>query len=155
MVLKPLYGLYQNLTTVQENTLSDVLKDLPYGNRVIFNWELDKLRIWDGSKFINSPSINIDGGVLKRQEKYSGLSNASGIYTVVFPTPFTVAPIVQPVMNNQDTTNVYMRLSDVSPTGFTINVYSINTTSILGIITLGTAVTPLANVTMDVLVTEK
>lgn len=148
-------SILTNYTQAEEDALALVLSGKNSGSSVIYNITLSKSRIWNGTSFDNAPNLSTDGSAIKRQEKYNGQSDVNGVYTIIFASPFSVPPIVLPIMNNQDVTNAYMRLSDVSVNGFTINCYSINTTSILGIVTLGTAVTPLANVAMDVLVMEK
>src|SRR6218665_1630497 len=77
-------------------------------------------------------SYNSSTGVLnvpnytptKRTEVYSGTTNASGVYTVTFPVAFSVAPNIQASITNQGSTNQYLRVSNISTTGFTINAYS-------------------------------
>lgn len=91
----------------------------------------------------------------KRLELYSGTTNASGVYTVTFSSAFGAAPNIQASMTNQSAVNQYLRISAVSTTGFTINVFSRSTLTVLGIDLLSSAVTNVNAVPVDVSVTEK
>lgn len=102
--------------------------------------------------------ITIAAGTIstaKRQEVYSGTTNGSGVYTVIFGTAYSVAPNVQVSISNQATTNQYCRVSAVSTTGFTINAYAFNTNNLLGIISLLNTTSSVSSLGLDVLVTEK
>lgn len=90
-----------------------------------------------------------------RQETYSGTTNASGVYTITFTDPYDTAPNIQASITNQSSTNQFIRVSSVSTTGFTINVYQRNSASVLGIEVLLAAVVNVNGATVDVLVTEK
>lgn len=91
---------------------------------------------------------------LKRQETYTGTTNGSGNYTITFSTSYSVAPNIQAnlVGNN---TNQFARVTAVSTTGFTVNVYSFNSLSIAGIVALLPTVTNVSGASADVLITEK
>lgn len=91
----------------------------------------------------------------KRQETYSGTTNGSGIYTVVFPVAFSVTPNIQASMPVQANTNQYLRISALSTTGFTVNAYSFNTNTLLGIVGLVSATTALSSIAVDAMVTQK
>src|ERR1700749_1115121 len=91
----------------------------------------------------------------KRQENYSGTSNASGLYTVTFPTPYGTAPNIQPSLPNQANTNVFVKINSVTTTGFTINVFQRNSVNLLGIDVLLFATSNVSGASVDVLVTEK
>lgn len=95
----------------------------------------------------------VTGG--KRLEMYSGTTNSSGVYTVTFSTAFAVAPNIQVSITNQGSTNQYVRISNISTTGFTINAYSFSTNTLLGIVSLVSTTTNINGATIDVLVTEK
>lgn len=93
----------------------------------------------------------------KRQETYSGTTNASGNYTVTFSVAYAVAPNIQASISNQSNVQYQIRVSAVSTTGFTINVNQRNTAflSLLGLDILTAGVTNISGAVVDVLVTEK
>lgn len=91
----------------------------------------------------------------KRQETYSGTTSGSGTYSVTFSAAYSVAPNIQMSITNQSVTNQYARVSSISTTGFTINVYSYSTNSLLGIISLISSTTNINGASVDVLITEK
>lgn len=96
----------------------------------------------------------------KRQETYSGTTDASGNYTVTFPVAFPVAPNIQAqLIGGTDLT--FFRVSSVTATGFTVYAFgrsSVTSLPIVGTLTgalLGSAGTALLGASIDVLVTEK
>ncbi len=91
----------------------------------------------------------------KKQETYSGTTNASGVYTVVFGVAYSLAPNIQANIINQSSTNQFLRVSSVSTTGFTINVFQRNSVNLLGIDVLLSATANTSGAIVDVLVTEK
>lgn len=100
--------------------------------------------------------VDVDGQVTreanpKRVESYSGVTNASGVYTVTFPTAFSVAPNIQanPIGGS---TEIFLKIVSVSTTGFTINVFQ--RANVLSL-ALSTATTPVSGANVDVLITEK
>lgn len=108
--------------------------------------------------YSSGTGISISGNTIataKRQEVYSGTTNASGVYTVTFGTAYSVSPNVQVSISNQTTTNQYCRVTSVSTTGFTINAYVFNSNNLLGIVSLVTTTSNIASLGLDVLVTEK
>lgn len=82
---------------------------------------------------------------------YSGTSNASGNYTVVFATAYSAAPNIQANVVGGNTEQ-QCRIVSVSTTGFTINAFQRTTVLSLA---LSTATTPVIGAAIDVLVTEK
>lgn len=94
----------------------------------------------------------ITGG--KRVEPYSGTTNGSGVYTVTFGTAFSVAPNIQANLVG-NSTNQYLRVASISTTGFTVNAYSFNTNTLLGIVSLINTTANLSGAAVDVVVTEK
>lgn len=92
---------------------------------------------------------------MNRQERYSGTTDASGNYTVTFATSYPVAPNIQASISNQSTTNQTIRVSSVTTTGFTVNVYQRSAVTLLGIEVLLAATTNVSGATVDVLVTQK
>jgi len=91
----------------------------------------------------------------KRLELYSGTTNASGAYTVVFAVAFSVAPNIQASVTNQVIANRFVRVTSVSTTGFTINVFDRSSLTVLTLDLLAFATTNAVGATVDVLVTEK
>lgn len=91
---------------------------------------------------------------VKRQETYSGVTDASGNYTVVFPTPFSVAPNIQTQIVNGSHNNS-LRVVSISTTGFTVAVGVRAALTVLGLAVLGFDVTATSGVAVDVLVTSK
>lgn len=96
----------------------------------------------------------LNSASIKRQETYSGVTDASGNYTVVFATPFSVAPNIQAQVVN-GSHNTSMRVAAVSTTGFTIAVGTRAGLTVLGLTVLGFDVPATAGVAVDVLVTSK
>lgn len=86
---------------------------------------------------------------IKRQEKYSGATNASGNYTVSFGTPYAVAPNIQANIIGGSNTQI-IKITSVSASGFTVNVT--NRTDVVGLLPTYANVTGAA---VDVLITEK
>lgn len=103
--------------------------------------------------------VNVDtkGRILsgKRSEIFSGTSNSSGIYTVTFGTSYSVAPNIQASITNQSSTDQFIRISSISTTGFTINVFQRSPVTILGISLLPGSVTNVNGASIDVVVIEK
>lgn len=85
----------------------------------------------------------------KRQETYSGTTNGSGVYTVTFPTAFSVAPNIQAGITNGTDTQT-SRITSISTTGFTILVR--NRTDVIGLLP---SYANVSGATVDVVVTEK
>lgn len=86
---------------------------------------------------------------IKRQETYSGTTNASGQYIVTFGTAFAVAPNIQAnIVGATDTQNI--RITSVSTTGFTVLVR--NRVDVIGLLPTWNNVT---GATVDILVTDK
>lgn len=85
----------------------------------------------------------------KRSTPYSGTTNASGVYTVIFPTAYTVAPNIQAnIINGTDSQNI--RTTSITTTGFTVLVR--NRVDVVGLLPSWTNV---SSATVDVLITEK
>lgn len=85
----------------------------------------------------------------KRMEVYSGVTNGSGAYTVVFSTAYTVTPNIQAnIIGATDTQN--LRITSITTTGFTILVR--NRVDVVGLLPTWNNVT---GATVDVLISEK
>lgn len=85
----------------------------------------------------------------------SGTTNASGVFTYTFPNAYLTPPNVQASVTNQTNPNQQLRVSSVTTTGFTVNVYQRNAVTLLGIEVLLSATTPVSGATIDCLVTQK
>lgn len=100
-------------------------------------------------------TVNAKGLVTagKRQETYSGTTNASGVYSVTFGTPYSVAPNIQANIVG-GTANQIITMT-VSTTGFTCTVVQRNSVTLLTIEVLLAATVPVNGGSVDVLITEK
>lgn len=85
----------------------------------------------------------------------SGTTNASGNFTYTFPNPYPVAPNIQASITNQGSTNQFIRVSNVSTTGFTVNVFQRSAVTLLSVEVLLAATTNVSGASVDVLVTQK
>jgi len=85
----------------------------------------------------------------------SGVTDATGTYAFTFQNPYTVAPNVQASITNQANANQSIRVTSVTASGYTINVYQRNVVTLLGVEVLLGAVVPVQGATVDVLVTAK
>lgn len=91
----------------------------------------------------------------KRMELYSGTTNASGVYTVTFGTAYSATPHIQANITNQANLNQFVRVTSVSTTGFTINVFQRNSVTLLSTDLLLATTVNVNGATIDVLVAEK
>ena len=91
----------------------------------------------------------------KKATPYSGTTNASGVYTVTFPTAYAVAPNIQANMVNQSATNQFLRISSITTTGFTVNTFARASLTVLGLELLAAATVVVPSAPVDVLITEK
>ena len=89
-----------------------------------------------------------------RQDTFSGVTDSSGLYTVVFDTQFTVAPNIQVKLVGSET-NQFVRVTAVSATGFTVHAFQRNTVNLLGVDLLLSATADINGANVDVIVTEK
>lgn len=96
----------------------------------------------------------------KKVESYSGTTNSSGVYTITFNNAFSVAPNVQACIANQTNELYFIRISSITTTGCTINVYSrssVTSLPVIGAVTalLGADTSPVSGVNINVIVMEK
>ncbi len=94
------------------------------------------------SQILNKPT-------LKRQETYSGTTNASGNYVITFGTSYSVAPNIQANIIGGSNTNI-IKIVSVSTTGVTVNV--VNRTDTLGLLPSYSNVN---GASVDIVITEK
>lgn len=102
----------------------------------------------------NTKQLNVIAP-FKRVTPYSGTTNASGVYTVTFSTPYAVTPNIQANMVNQSATNQFLRISAISTTGFTVNTFARASLTVLGLELLAAATVVVPSAPVDVLITEK
>lgn len=72
---------------------------------------------------LSTNSLTISGSntiVFKRQEKYSGSTDATGIYSVTFTTAYSSVPDIQANVINGN--NKWTQITNVSTTGFTVYI---------------------------------
>lgn len=102
-------------------------------------------------------TVNAKGIVTagKRLELYSGTTNSSGNYTVTFSSAYSVAPNIQASITNQSVTNQFLKITSVSTTGFTINVFQRNSVNLLSTDLLLSTTVNVNGATIDVLINEK
>lgn len=87
----------------------------------------------------------------QRKEKYSGTTNASGLYTITFAAPFAAVPMVTPVVVGSNTETSW-RIVSRSETGFSIHVYARAKLTVTLIDLLSFAVTNVSGAIVDVTV---
>jgi len=107
----------------------------------------------DPINYTAGTGIDISSGVIsttaKRQETYSGTTNASGQYTVVFSNSYSVAPNIQAnIIGAPDNQNI--RITSIGTTGFTVTVR--NRTDVVGLLPTWSNVN---GASVDVLITQK
>lgn len=78
---------------------------------------------------------------IRRIERYAGVSDGSGNYTIVYPNSFPMVPDIQPVLDNPNTQTNF-RVTARTMTGFTVNVFERTGLTVLGITLLSFATTP-------------
>lgn len=90
----------------------------------------------------------------KRQEVYSGTTNATGEYTVTFGSSYSATPNIQANLVG-GTANQTMIITSVSTTGFTVKAVQRSAVTLLGIEVLLAATTNVNGANIDVIITEK
>jgi hypothetical protein len=128
----------------------------PLLNTAAYHDVQNKLIITPGTGIgvaFNSDSSNITitnlNGLMKRQETYSGITNASGNVTLTFSPAYSVAPNIQANIINGTNTNL-IKIGTPTTTGVTVNV--VNRTDVVGLLPTYSNVTGAA---VDILVTSK
>lgn len=117
----------------------------------ISNTAPDQTVVLSGSNGITTSGTypNFTVAKTKRQETYSGSTNASGNYTVTFGTAYSSAPNIQANIIGGTNTNL-IKISSVSTTGFTVNV--VTRVDVIGLLPTYNNVN---GASVDVLTTEK
>lgn len=103
----------------------------------------------DNLTISNGNTISLGIPIVKRQESYSGTTNASGQYTVVFSNSYSVTPNIQAnIIGAPDNQNI--RITSVGTTGFTVTVR--NRVDVVGLAPTWNNVN---GALVDVLITQK
>lgn len=106
-------------------------------------------KVGDNLTISNGNTIALGIPIVKRQESYSGTTNASGQYTVTFSTAFPTTPNIQAnIIGAPDNQNI--RITSVGTTGFTVTVR--NRVDVVGLLPTWTNVN---GALVDVVVTQK
>jgi len=85
---------------------------------------------------------------------YSGVTNASGDYTVTYATPKSVVPFVAPVLSPNLDSSLLFRLASSTVNGFTVKCEQRASLTVLGINLLSFAVTNVNNQPIKVVVKD-
>lgn len=106
-------------------------------------------KVGDNLTISNGNTIALGIPVVKRQESYSGTTNASGQYTVVFSSSYSVTPNIQAnIIGAPDNQNI--RITSIGTTGFTVTVR--NRVDVVGLLPTWNNVN---GALVDVLITQK
>lgn len=106
-------------------------------------------KVGDNLTISNGNTIALGIPLVKRQESYSGTTNSSGQYTVVFSSSYSVTPNIQAnIIGAPDNQNI--RITSVGTTGFTVTVR--NRVDVVGLLPTWSDVN---GASVDVLVTQK
>lgn len=107
----------------------------------------------DYSDLTNTPTIP----TVRREEVYSGTTGSDGRYTVVYSTPYSQTPFVQPMVNVDSSYRLLTRVVSSDANGFTVEVAQRNASllTLLGLDVLTAGVTVQSNVSVMVKVTEQ
>lgn len=85
---------------------------------------------------------------------YSGTTNASGEFSVVYIEPYLVAPVVLPVILPNGAAERTVRVSANSTTGFTVKVEQRSSINLLGADVLLATTTNVSGATVSVVVIQ-
>lgn len=107
----------------------------------------------DYSDLTNKPTIP----TVRREEVYSGTTGSDGRYTVVYSTPYSQTPFVQPMVNVDSSYRLLTRVVSSDANGFTVEVAQRNASllTLLGLDVLTAGVTVQSNVSVMVKVTAQ
>lgn len=105
------------------------------------------------SQILNKPTIP----TVRREEVYSGTTGSNGRYTVVYSTPYSQTPFVQPMVNVDSSYRLLTRVVSSDANGFTVEVAQRNASllTLLGLDVLTAGVTVQNNVSVMVKVTAR
>ena len=104
----------------------------------------------DYNDLLNTPSIP----QVRRTETYNGNTDAQGEFKVTYQTPYAQIPDVRAQIVG-GSFNQFLRVTNSTTTGFTVQVAQRSAVSLLGIEVLLAATTAVNNAQVSVLVTER
>jgi hypothetical protein len=87
----------------------------------------------------------------KRVENYSGTTDASGNYTVVYTRSFVTTPTIQPVIANTTETQLF-KITSSTTSGFTVQIRTRSSITVLSSDLLSSATTAVVGAQVNVLV---
>lgn len=87
-------------------------------------------------------------------ERYSGVTNASGDYTVVYAQQKAATPAVLPILTPPTANNINFRLTASTATGFTVKVEQRSSIDLLGSDVLLSSVSNASGRNVEVIVIE-
>lgn len=150
------YGKLTDTPTIPSNTSQIAESGNLYYTDTRARSSISLTTTGSGAASYNSGVLNIPTPPsAKRIESYSGTTNASGNYTVTFGTAYAVAPNVQATIPNQAAVNQFIKVTSVSTTGFTVNVFQRNSVTLLAVDVLLSTTTNVNGAPVDVMVLEK
>lgn len=91
---------------------------------------------------------------LRKVETFTGVTNASGNFTVTYSVPYTNVPDVQPQLA-AGTPSQVARITSSTTTGFTVQVTNRASVTLLAVEVLLAATTPVVGAAINVLVTSR
>lgn len=89
-----------------------------------------------------------------KMEIFQGTTDVNGNWTVVFPTPYSATPHINPVMYPVVDTQMMCLLTAASTTGFTVQVRTRSMLSVLSVDLLSFASTPVNGANVRAFVTN-
>lgn len=136
--------------SISNNTISIKTGNLVV-NSIIIPSQVSQTITGNNGISINTGVNTFTVSKTKRQETYSGTTDASGNYTVTFGTSYSATPNIQanPIGGSTET---FLKITSISTTGFAVNVFQRATVLSLA---LSTATTAINGAFVDVLITEK
>lgn len=102
----------------------------------------------------NTGSVVLEIPVVRRTETYLGVTNANGDFSVIYTTPFTSVPDVQPQLQSGKSSQV-ARITNSTVNGFTVNVTERMSANLLATEVLLATTVPVSGASVSVLVTSR
>ena len=103
---------------------------------------------------VSGLGVILNKPTLHKTETFSGVTNASGNYTVTYATPYPSVPDVQPQLT-AGTPSQVVRITSSTTAGFTVQVTNRASVTLLAIEVLLAATTPVVSAPVSVLVTAR
>lgn len=102
----------------------------------------------------NTGSVILEIPVVRRIETYLGVTNANGDFSVIYTTPFTSVPDVQPQLQSGKSSQV-VRITNSTVNGFTVNVTERMSANLLTAEVLLATTVPVSGASVSALVTSR